>query len=124
MKLDKYSEELINKQREQLLKEVQQRKAIDEERMQKKLLERQKRAEAQIKAKENFFHQKLENETKKDVICIETSDVWYKEVALNYLLTHGYICVQNEFSCTQTTCYHVMTFVKSDKREYFLKSQI
>lgn len=77
--------------------------------------ERKRAEEARRKKLEDFLKY-LEKETKtEDIIAVTISDnPDTKQAAMNYLLTHGYTCVQNDATCTKYTVHYVMTFVKDE----------
>ncbi len=44
---------------------------------------------------------------------------WHKQIALNFMLKHGYICVQNDVCCSKYTLHHDLTFVKKENVDFF-----
>lgn len=57
-----------------------------------------------------------------DIITIYLCDddcAWRKQIALNFMLKNGYICVQNDVSCTQYSRHYDLTFVKKEHADFF-----
>lgn len=79
-----------------------------------------KRIEEEQKKRVNDFREWLKQESKeKKVICLETSEVWRKEIACNYLLEEEFVCVQNSFN----RYTYILTFVRKGDMNFFVTPQ-
>lgn len=50
---------------------------------------------------------------------LDDDNGWHKQIALNFMLKHGYICVQNDVCCERYTLHHDLTFVKKENVDFF-----
>ena len=57
------------------------------------------------------------------VVCYEIDDVDFKQAAMNYFLSKGYVCVQNAVTSTAYTVHFVLTFVKKELADSFIVSR-
>ena len=98
-------------------------KQLEEQRLQE---EKEKQEEERIKQeksrkeKEDFL-KALEDEIKagKIVICVHTSNL-FKQIACNYLIEQGYVCVQNDVVATNYSVHNMLTFVREEFASKFI----
>lgn len=43
-----------------------------------------------------------------------------KQLTMNHLIEKGYVCVQNDVSCTRSCAYYTLTFVKKEHIDFFV----
>ena len=101
-------------------KEEKQREAeLEAQRLKQGEIEAAEKEIAEQRAREKEFQNKLKEELKNDIVCFRTYDTKQKEAYLNFFISNGYICVENNFSCTQTSCYYSLTCVKEHLKDRF-----
>ncbi len=57
-----------------------------------------------------------------DIITIHLDDdynAFYKQIALNFMLKNGYVCVQNDSCCSRYAHHYDLTFVKKEFVDFF-----
>ena len=94
-----------------------------EKRLQQEHEEEERQREDRKKLREDKFMKELEEKTKKKIITLILSDYEgndWKELTMNYLLEKGYVCVQNDISCTRSCAHYALTFVRKDYTSFFL----
>lgn len=63
---------------------------------------------------------KLDESAKENsIICIDTISVLEKEIVLNYMIKKGWICVQNDISCTKSWKHFTLTFATKEAAASF-----
>ena len=101
-------------------KEEKQREAeLEAQRLEKEKIEKAEKEIAEQRAREKEFQNKLKEELKNDIVCFRTYDTKQKEAYLNFFISNGYICVENNFSCTQSYYYYSLTFAKEHLKDRF-----
>lgn len=99
-----------------------EQKEFEEEQRKKQEKEKQERDRIK-KEKEDKFMEELEQKKQKKIITLVLSDYEgndWKELAMNYLLENGYVCVQNDVTSTKCSAHYVLTFVRRDYTSFFL----
>lgn len=96
----------------------------DFERRKKEAEEARKEEEENREERAEYISELEEELTGEDttIITIHLSNddcVWRKQIALNFMLRHGYICVQNDVCCSRYTLHHDLTFVKKENVDFF-----
>lgn len=76
--------------------------------------------EARHKSKE-YFQKSLEEQAEcNNVICLDTTNVVCREIALNFILENqSFMLVQNDTFCEGSTIHYVLTFAKSEYASLF-----
>ena len=62
-----------------------------------------------------------EQMAKSSIACVETCDGSLKQRALNYMYERKWLCIQNEVRCTNSTVWHVLTFINKESLDFLLK---
>lgn len=102
---------------------LQEERDREEERLCEKEKERQE-SEKEAREKAEWLAE-LEDELvgeDTDIITIHLQDdfyAWRKQIALNFMFKHGYICVQNDFCRGRYALHHDLTFVKKEHADFF-----
>lgn len=87
--------------------------------------EEARREEEENRTERAEYISELENElTGEDTTIItihllDDENGWRKQIALNFMLKHGYVCVQNDVCCERCTLHHDLTFVKKENVDFF-----
>lgn len=106
-------EKMAKIQREQIQLEEEQRQRREKER---------KEREDNEKRKADEFMKKLESQLENKIITLiesnEEGNIW-KQMAMNYLMDKGYVCVQNDVRCTKYSAHFTLTFVKKEYVDFF-----
>ena len=103
-------------------REEKERKLMEDKRRQKQEEEERIIKNTRRLRNDNFMKE-LEEKTKKKIITLILSDYEgndWKELAMNYLLEKGYVCVQNDVSCTRSGAHYALTFVRKDYVSFFI----
>lgn len=111
----------LEKREEKRLREEKEKKMREEQmRQEQEKVERER--EDRKKSRTDEFMGELELKLKNKIITLILSDYEgndWKELAMNYLLEKGYVCVQNDISCTRSGAHYALTFVKKDHVGFF-----
>lgn len=87
--------------------------------------EEARREDEENRAEREEYISELESElTGEDTAIItihllDDENGWRKQIALNFMLKHDYICVQNDVCCERYTLHHDLTFVKKENVDFF-----
>lgn len=105
---------ILESRQERLKREAEEEREAQRREEERKDNERKMREEAQRKKEEYFLEQLKEKIKKNDIISFTIYEEELKQIALKFLLTNGYICVQNDAVGTKYTMYYVLTFAKGE----------
>lgn len=105
---------ILESRRERLRREAEEEREAQRIEEERKANEQKMRAEAQRKKEENFLEQVKEEIKKNDIISFTVWEDSLKQIALNFLLSNGYTCVQNDTTSTKYTVHYVLTFARGE----------
>lgn len=112
-------------EKEKEVNRYQDERDRDYEQRRKEAEQARREDEENRKEREEYISELEEELTDEDNTTIITIHLcndeyaWRKQIVLNFMFKHGYICVQNDVCCSRYTLHHDLTFVKKENADFF-----